>query len=103
MTFEIEVVYAGKESQKIIPLQVKKGTTVFEAIQQSKIFTFFPEIEIIDLENRVGIYGKAVKLDKLLKPNNRIEIYRDLLQDPKEARRKRAKSQLKLKKKIIRE
>lgn len=94
MSFEVEVVYAGKESQKIISLQMEKGSTVLEAIQQSGIFYYFPEIArqgIVYLEKHVGIYGKAVGLGKKLNSNDRIEIYRDLYQDPKEARRKRAK------------
>lgn len=91
MIFEIEVAYASKDAQKVITIAVKKGTTVLEAIQASGILFFFPEIT--DLKNRVGIYGKTVKLESIVKPNDRVEIYRNLFQDPKEARRKKAELQ----------
>lgn len=54
---------------------------------------------ILELKDRIGIFGKCVSLDALLSEGDRIEIYRPLMQDPKEARRKRAKEIQKSKRK----
>lgn len=89
-TIQVEVVYAGERVQESIPLMVKEGTTVLEAIGQSQILVRFPEIGAV--EGRVGIFGKTVALDTVLHAGDRVEIYRYLRQDPKEARRARAKS-----------
>ena len=87
-TIPVEVAYAKKDQQVIIPLQVKPGTTVIEAIQLSGILAQFPEI---DLEkNKVGIFSKISKTDAVLREKDRVEIYRSLIADPKESRRKRA-------------
>ena len=84
----IEVAYAVARSQAILRLRVKSGTTVGEAIKQSGILEQFPEI---DLElNKVGIFGKLARTDMLLRDRDRVEIYRSLIVDPKEARRRRA-------------
>jgi len=61
--------------------------TVQEAIEQSNILERFPEINLA--VNKVGIFGKGVKLDSLPVAGDRIEIYRPLIVDPKEARRRR--------------
>ncbi len=93
----VEVAYALAHEQKIISLLVPLGTTVMEAARASGIVEFFPEI---DLENaRLGIFGKAVPKPKeqALKEGERVEIYRPLIADPKEVRKRRAE-QAKLKK-----
>jgi putative ubiquitin-RnfH superfamily antitoxin RatB of RatAB toxin-antitoxin module len=86
----IEVVYAAEHRQAIISLVVDPATTVLQAIERSKILTVFPEIVI--LEGRIGIFGKLVSLTTTVKEGDRVEIYRLLKQDPKEARRARARS-----------
>lgn len=86
----IEVVFALPQEQKIIQLNVHSSTSVYEAIIQSKIREFFPQIEIDT--DPVGIFGKAVKHPKTaqLRDGDRIEIYRPLLADPKEVRARKA-------------
>ncbi len=84
----VEVAYARPDEQRIIELQVPPGTTVAEAIERSGIIERFPEIDLA--KNKVGIFGKLAKLDKVLQPGDRVEIYRPLIADPKEARKKRA-------------
>jgi len=85
---KIEVAYALPDEQVIIPLQVEPGATVEQAIQLSGIQDRFPDI---DLQlNKVGVFGKICKLDTPLKEQDRVEIYRKLIADPKESRRKRA-------------
>lgn len=85
----VEVAYADETTQVVIPLKVQLGTTVIEAIHQSGIFLQFPYLP--SLAGRVGIFGRLVPLDKRLKEGDRVEIYRALKQNPKEARRERAR------------
>jgi putative ubiquitin-RnfH superfamily antitoxin RatB of RatAB toxin-antitoxin module len=84
----IEVVYATPEKQKIMSLSVVEGTTVAEAIEQSGIARFFPEIDLN--KNAVGIWNKTCKTTDTPRQGDRIEIYRPLIADPKEIRRRRA-------------
>ena len=84
----IEVIYALPEEQELITLDVEQGTTAEQAVKLSGVLEKFPEI---DLEkNKLGIFGKAVKADEVLRDKDRVEIYRPLIADPKESRRKRA-------------
>ncbi len=86
----VEVAYAKPEKQQIIALDVPEGTTVFEAAELSGIVDEFPEINLD--EAKMGLFGKAVRNPKeeVLKPSDRVEIYRPLLIDPKVARANRA-------------
>ncbi len=84
----VEVVYALPHEQRVIKLVVNQEATVRSIIEQSGILDAFPEI---DLEkNKVGVFSRNVKLDANVRDQDRIEIYRPLLADPKEIRRKRA-------------
>lgn len=85
----IEVVYALCERQLIIPLNIAPGSCVKQALILSNISTHFPEINL--KEAQVGIFGKACQLDKILTQGDRVEIYRPLICNPKQARRTRAK------------
>ncbi len=84
----IEVAYALPEQQTIIALTMPKGTRVEQAIVASKVLELYPDINKAELN--VGIFGSACKLEDLLKTGDRVEIYRQLHHDPKEARRQRA-------------
>ena len=87
---KIEVAYATPEKQLILTLSVPEDCSVYDAAVASGIDQKFPEI---DLESsKMGIFSKLVSKPKLqtLKPGDRIEIYRPLLIDPKESRKKRA-------------
>ena len=83
----VEVVYAMRGEQVLLSLEVRSGTTVHEAIEQSGIRRRFPRLDPARCE--VGIFGKLVKPDTVLKAGDRVEIYRPLIADPKDARRKR--------------
>ena len=85
----VEVVYALPEEQILIELEVEEGTTVQEAIERSGILARFPQIdpECVPL----GIFGRLVTRGAPLRDGDRVEIYRPLIIDPKEARRKRVK------------
>lgn len=86
----VEVAYALPTEQKIIALQVEEGSTAFEAVARSRIAELYPQININT--DPMGIFGKAIKDPKsqVLNAGDRIEIYRPLIADPKEARAKRA-------------
>jgi len=88
MNAKVEVAYAKPDLQLIVEVAAVSGMTVQEAIEQSKIQERFPEINL-EL-NRVGVFGKVVALDSPLSAGDRVEIYRPLIADPKEARRQRA-------------
>jgi len=84
----VEVAYARPERQVVLELEVPEGTTAIDAVRRSGILSIFPEI---DLEKQdIGIFGKLVKKDTVLREGDRVEIYRPLIADPKEVRRKRA-------------
>jgi putative ubiquitin-RnfH superfamily antitoxin RatB of RatAB toxin-antitoxin module len=85
---QVEVAYAKLDEQVIIPLDVDAGTTLEQAIQQSGILELYPEIDLT--KNKTGIFGKIAKADTELREKDRVEIYRPLIADPKESRRKRA-------------
>jgi len=84
----VEVAYAIPTEQVIIPVNVEAGTTVEEAIQNSGILTQFPEIDLN--KNKVGIFSKICSKDQVLRDRDRVEIYRPLIADPKEVRKRRA-------------
>lgn len=87
-TINIEVVYALPHKQTLLKQQVSAGTTVQDAIQASGILNKHPEIDIAT--SKLGIFGKLIKPDTVLREKDRIEIYRPLIADPKEVRKKRA-------------
>jgi putative ubiquitin-RnfH superfamily antitoxin RatB of RatAB toxin-antitoxin module len=84
----VQVCFAGPEAQVLRDLEVPAGASVEDAIRKSGLLRDIPEI---DLRNcKVGVYGKLKTLDAPVREHDRIEIYRPLLADPKETRRKRA-------------
>ena len=86
---QVEVVYALREVQALVVVKLEAGSTVRQAIEHSGILPRFTEI---DLEGaRVGVFGKLARLDAPLRDGDRVEIYRPLIADPKEARRGRAR------------
>ena len=85
----MEVAFAMPCKQKIEIVMVNPGTTALEAVIKAGLHRFFenfPDIEAFSL----GIFGKIVSGDTVLKPGDRVEIYRPLALDPKAARRARA-------------
>jgi len=84
----VEVAYAKTAEQALLALQGEVGLTVRQVIERSGITRQFPEIDLT--VNKVGIFGKLVGLDQPVESGDRVEIYRPLVADPKEARKKRA-------------
>lgn len=89
----VEVVLAMPDRQELVSLEVEEGTTVAAAIRLSRVAEKFEGFEP-DLD-RVGIFGQKTSADQVLRPGDRVEVYRPLLADPKEVRRQRALEQAK--------
>lgn len=87
LQIHIEVVYGNEQKQKLYSLTLPENSTARQAVLYSPILTDFPEA---DLSAPVGIFGKRVKDETVLQTGDRVELYRPLIADPKEARRQRA-------------
>ncbi|QSP96415.1 RnfH family protein [Marinobacter salinisoli] len=87
----VEVAYARPDRQEIVRVEVPEGTTVLEAVELSGIVAIFPEVDpqVTDM----GIFGKVIKdpSSHQLRDGDRVELYRPLIIDPKQARLNRAK------------
>lgn len=85
---KIEVAYALENKQTLLALEVDKGTTLKQAIELSGIMASYPQIDLS--KDKTGIFGKIAKLDTILRPKDRVEVYRPLIADPKQVRKERA-------------
>jgi len=88
----IEVVLATAQKQKLIAMDLVAGSTIADAIEQSGIAAMFEDIELDTA--KVGIFGQVAARGQKLRDGDRVEIYRPLIADPKEARRQRALGEL---------
>ncbi len=84
----VEIAYALPHQQILLSQQIPPETTAEQAIRQSGLLEKYPEIDLA--KNKVGIFGKLAKLETVLRDKDRVEIYRALIADPKEVRKKRA-------------
>jgi putative ubiquitin-RnfH superfamily antitoxin RatB of RatAB toxin-antitoxin module len=84
----VVVCYATPQQEFLRPLEVAPGTTIGQAIEASGVLAAFPDINLVT--QPVGIFAKKKTLDTVLREHDRVEIYRPLVADPKESRRKRA-------------
>ena len=89
----VEVAYALPNQQLIMQVNMPAGATAEQAIAMSGILAKFPEINLST--NNIGIFGKVVKLDALVRHLDRVEIYRPLIADAKALRRARAANNIK--------
>ena len=85
---EIEVVFASREKQSLVQLLVSSGTTVAEVVTTSGVLDQFPDQDQDELS--FGIWGQLVAADRIVKKGDRVELYRPLDLDPREARRQLA-------------
>ncbi len=85
----VEVAFATSKEQHVLELNVEPGTTLIEAIILSNIMKDFPEFDIGQLKK--GVWGEVKTDDYVVADRDRIEIYRPLIADPREARRRRAR------------
>ena len=82
---QVEVVFALPERQVLRTLELPDGSTVGDAILHSKLALEFPEADFDELQ--AGVWGRPVDRSQLLNDGDRVELYRPLAMDPREARR----------------
>ena len=87
--FPVEIVFALPETQVQKRIEVPVGCTAGQAITISGILEQFPQIDLH--KNRIGVFGQLIRPENIVQHNDRIEIYRPLIIDPKDVRRIRAK------------
>jgi putative ubiquitin-RnfH superfamily antitoxin RatB of RatAB toxin-antitoxin module len=87
-TLTVTVIFARPDEQSEIVVVVPKGATIRAAIERSRITDIYPEIDLA--VNKVGTFGVLRDFSHTVQAGDRIEIYRPLLIDPKEARRRNA-------------
>jgi len=84
----VSVVYADAQRQSAASLEVQPGATVADALQAAAKLPEFVGLRLLAMP--VGLYGSLVEHDQVLEEGDRVELYRPLTMDPKEARRRRA-------------
>lgn len=84
----VEIVYALRDRQVLLTLEVEEGTTARLAVERSGILQRYPEVDLA--RAGLGVFGRVVSPETLLRDGDRVEIYRLLIADPKQARRERA-------------
>ncbi len=84
----VEVAYANPGKQALLEVVVEQGTTVEQAVKASGILQRFSDIDLT--VNKLGIWSRVCKLTDEVRDGDRIEIYRPLIADPKEVRKRRA-------------
>jgi putative ubiquitin-RnfH superfamily antitoxin RatB of RatAB toxin-antitoxin module len=84
----VEVVYALPKEQTLLAFSATEGTSVRDAILQSGLLEQYPKLDIENMD--VGIFGKRTTMKVALRDKDRVEIYRPLIADPKEVRKRRA-------------
>ncbi|MEJ2129081.1 MAG: RnfH family protein [Woeseiaceae bacterium] len=87
----VEVVFALPERQKLVTVTLDQAASVADALEASGIYDEFPETDFAAMQT--GVWGRLAGLDESLADGDRIEIYRPLERDPREARRELAKAQ----------
>lgn len=85
---QVQLCYAAPGLQILRDLEVAPGCTIQQAILDSGLLREQPAIDLSTC--KVGIFGKVKALDTPLREHDRIEIYRPLIADPKQSRRRRA-------------
>jgi len=84
----VEIVLATPARQVLLALEVDQGSSVADVIARSDIGSRFPALAVDEMP--VGLWGRPVARDSLVGPGDRVELYRPLEIDPREARRQRA-------------
>jgi len=87
--FPIEIIYASPEKHYVLNLMVAVGTTIREVLALSVATKAFPALDVVNVP--VGVFGQIVRDDYVVCEGDRVEVYRPLQCDPKQARRLRAK------------
>jgi len=93
---QVELIYALPEEQNLLVLKINEGATVKDVVLVSGILEKHPELDIEKM--KVGLFGKLTKMSQIIRDKDRVEIYRPLIADPKEVRKRRAAEGKRLKK-----
>ena len=84
----IEVAYAAPERQAVVTFDLEEGATLSAALQAAACHEDFAGLGVESMP--AGIYGAPAPRSQVLREGDRVELYRPLVLDPKEARRQRA-------------
>lgn len=84
----VEVAYARKDVQRIVVVEVAPGTAVRDVLRLSGLVDEFPEIDIATCP--LGVFGQPIENSYRVKAGDRVELYRPLERDPRDARRELA-------------
>jgi putative ubiquitin-RnfH superfamily antitoxin RatB of RatAB toxin-antitoxin module len=87
-SLRVQVVYALADGEDAVSLELAPGATALDAVRASGLLERHPGIDLA--RQRIGIHGRVVEATAQLADGDRVEVYRPLAIDPKEARRRRA-------------
>lgn len=85
---KVEIIYALPNEQTLFEVETDVNLTVSQVIEKSELLDKYPDLDIY--KSKIGMYGQIVSLNQPVKDKDRIEIYRELTIDPKQARMLRA-------------
>lgn len=85
---KVEVVYAEAQRQRVVLVTLPAGSTVGDAVKASGLYREFPAL--VPGTFKTGVFAKLVAIEKRLSDQDRVEIYRPLIADPKVTRKRRA-------------
>ncbi len=88
---QIEVAYALEDEQFLFTEEVDEGSTIAQALAGCKLLAEFPSLNT----DKVGIFGKLLNGDAVLRAGDRIEVYRPLKADPRDRRREKVEKERK--------
>ncbi len=91
-SLQIEVAFALPDKQFLTVVTLPSGATIADAVAASGVAAQFPHIDMASLT--AGVWGHPAERDAMLKDGDRVELYRPLLRDPREARRELAQAGL---------
>ena len=87
-TISVELVFALPDKQVLRTIAVTEGSTVDEVIRKGDLARDFPGLVVEDMQ--AGVWGRPVDRDHVVRDGDRVELYRPLEMDPREARRLKA-------------
>jgi len=90
-TVAIEVVFVVPEKEEVIQVEVPSGTLIRDAVRLSCIESLFPSYDLSALS--VGVWGEVKPQAYVVQSGDRVQIYRALIRNAKDARRRRAATQ----------
>ena len=87
-TISVELVFALPDRQVLRSITLAEGSTVADVIDKGNLLRDFPDLVLEEVQ--AGIWGRPVERDRVVREGDRVELYRPLEMDPREARRLKA-------------